>query len=162
MRLAAYDNEGIWGVGDTIEQARAEAEGFIIECFPDDPDGAKAAIEELKEAPISEDLLRRIITFNEADGPSKLFCNYTDLPYTIAATGELVFDGDRAEADAAAAAAEANAGPDEEDEEDEAEAEDEDEEDGDPDTSGQDDDAPQQMDAGVPVAAEAMPNLIEQ
>jgi len=57
LKIAAYDKDGILGIGDTPEQALAEAEGFLT----DHADNPHTAISELKTAPVSDALLDEIL-----------------------------------------------------------------------------------------------------
>jgi hypothetical protein len=91
-KIAAYDDDGIWGVGDTEEQARAEAEGFVRECYTGDKEKGEEACRALKTAPVSDDLLAR------ATAGGELHINYTDYPFLLNDEGVLVFDEDKAEA----------------------------------------------------------------
>lgn len=93
MKIAAYDDDGIWGVGDNEEQARAEAEGFMRGCFVDDPDEAQAQIDALQIAPISDDLLAKA---TEVDRGGKITIDQIDFPHHLV-DGVLVFDAERDE-----------------------------------------------------------------
>ncbi len=70
-KLAAYDLDGIWGAGDTEEQARAGAEGFIRSQFADAYDAAaERTIRGLKVAPIDDALLADV---HECGAPYDFF-----------------------------------------------------------------------------------------
>ncbi len=57
-KIAAYDADGIWGVGDTEDQARAEADGFIRGLFDDPNDEvAESTIRALRCSPISDEMV---------------------------------------------------------------------------------------------------------
>lgn len=60
-KIAAYDADGIYGVGDTEEQARAEAAGYLREMFADPNDeAAERTIAGLRCAPIDAELLAEV------------------------------------------------------------------------------------------------------
>ncbi len=87
--IAAYDDEGIWGVGDTAEKAREEALGFINEYIPESQ--RETEIAKLKFAQMSEELVEALDELVEDyDGVA---INIDDLAFTLdPATGELVPD----------------------------------------------------------------------
>jgi hypothetical protein len=63
-KYAAYSADGIWGAGDTPEQALAEAEGYLTDLFANRRDPAlRRTLEGLAVAPISEELLASVIHF---------------------------------------------------------------------------------------------------
>ena len=107
-KIAAYDDDGIWGVGNTQEQAKAEAEGFLRDSFEEDEgeDGYLAAIAALKFAPIADEFLAMITGYNVIG----IWASTEDFPYKLA-DGVLEFDAD------ADIAADNDDGGDEEDEE---------------------------------------------
>jgi hypothetical protein len=82
MKIAAYDEDGIWGVGDTAEKAIEEATGTLI-----DMDAADD-IPNLKTAPISDELLEKI---SNADDP-KMAAPIAEFPFILNADGVLVED----------------------------------------------------------------------
>jgi len=97
-KIACYDDDGIWGVGDIEEQARAEAEGFVRGCYPDDEEAANKAVADLKVAQISDDLINRAAG-EEGTLSGRVTINYTDIPFKLDEDGVLVFDQDKADAD---------------------------------------------------------------
>lgn len=64
MKFACYDPDGVWGLGETREQARHEAEGFFRDSFADQND--PALLRSLAALDIAEvdDLLARDITIH--------------------------------------------------------------------------------------------------
>lgn len=89
-KIAAYDDTGIWGVGDNEEQAKAEAEGFIKESMPEDEQ--QAEIDGLKTAPISDDMLALLV--DEDGNPSP--CSIDDAPFIVDPDGTLIPDPENA------------------------------------------------------------------
>jgi hypothetical protein len=72
-KYAIYDDDGIWGVGNTEEQARAEAKGFFADGSSEED--ARVLVQVMKCAPMSEELASEIsmdnmmdIEFVEIDG----------------------------------------------------------------------------------------------
>jgi len=58
LKIAAYDADGIWGVGDNADQALAEAAGEIRDHFADPDDAAaERTIAGLKTAPVDDVLV---------------------------------------------------------------------------------------------------------
>lgn len=57
LKIAAYDQDGILGIGDNADQALAEAEGFLRD-HADNPD---ECLEKVKTAPVSDALLDEIL-----------------------------------------------------------------------------------------------------
>lgn len=94
MKIAAYvDNDsgaGIWGLGETEEDAKAHAEAAIN----DGVDGAEAQSEiaSLKFAPVSDPLLERLADEFELDTAG--FIAKTDVPYLLGPDGILWIDED--------------------------------------------------------------------
>jgi hypothetical protein len=158
VKYAAYDDDGIWGVGDTEEQAKFEGEGFLKCTCTDaatkevDEEAFKRMAEELKIAKLSDDLFERIIAENA--GTNDLTVHKSDVPFLLHdESGELVFDEDYV--------------PEEEEGEEE---DDEDDADGEDDGDEASEDAPDGAqdpqsahDAGVPSDfSQTPPNLNEQ
>lgn len=60
VKIAAYDDDAIWGLGDNEDaaeaeaQARSEAEGFMRDSLPED--AIEEAVAGLKTAPVADDL----------------------------------------------------------------------------------------------------------
>ena len=73
MKIAAYDDDGIWGIGDNEEQAKAEAERTIR----DDYEEADELIAGVKIAPISDEFLAYIIGAGKDEG-SPYVCELVD------------------------------------------------------------------------------------
>lgn len=88
-KFAAYDDDGIWGVGDTQEQARAEAEGYLKDVLAG-TDEEETACNNLKTAPMSDDLLRAVL---ELDGCAPI----TDVMFSVDDDGTLVLDNQDSE-----------------------------------------------------------------
>ena len=60
-KFAAYDGKGIWGAGDTPEQARAEAEGFLRDKLAEDDPVLDIELAEIRVAAIGNELLDEVI-----------------------------------------------------------------------------------------------------
>jgi hypothetical protein len=126
MKIAAYDDDGIWGVGDTQEQADAEADGFLREAASHtindvltlDEEAYKSMKEEIKFAPVSDDYLERALADDPdtAEGATRITINYSDYPFMLNEDGVLVFDEDKAEANEEDGVTEFIEGDDEEEE----------------------------------------------
>lgn len=89
-KIAAYDDEGIWGVGDTEEQARAEAEGFIKDNVP--AESQQAEIDKLTFAPISDDLIALLVDDEGNASPT----SKDDAPFVLDPDGTLIPDPENA------------------------------------------------------------------
>lgn len=88
-KFACYNPDGIWGVGDTRDQARYEGEGFLKDKFADQRDTALARmLGSLEIAPIDDGLLQDVIVH----GPG--------FPLFALHGGRLVFCDGPADADA--------------------------------------------------------------
>lgn len=83
-KFAAYDDDGIWGVGDTAEQARGEAEGYLKDVLAGTSE-IDTALDDLKTAPMSDELLRVVL---ELDGCAPI----TDVQFSRSDDGILTLD----------------------------------------------------------------------
>jgi hypothetical protein len=86
--IAAYDDDGIWGIGPTREQAEAEAVGFLNTARIDNLD---AAIANLKFAPISDDFLDDA---TGGDDTGEVTIARVDHPFKLDDEGVIVSDPD--------------------------------------------------------------------
>lgn len=88
-KIAAYDRDGIWGLGDTEEQARAEAEGSIRDMLPESMH--EEEIGKLQTAPVSEALLAQIDALINDDTYKDVWISKGDLDFAFDTdAGELV------------------------------------------------------------------------
>ena len=63
-KIAAYDDDGIWGIGDTEEQAKAKAESTIRDGYQE----ADELVAALKIAPINAEFLSHITGHGKDEG----------------------------------------------------------------------------------------------
>ena len=70
MKIAAFEDATIWGIGDSESEAKTEAEGHIRDQLPDDL--IEVVIENLRTAPISDELLAEFVDTATGDTPFKL------------------------------------------------------------------------------------------
>ena len=87
--IAAYDDDGIWGIGDTEEQAKAKAETTIR----DDYEEADELVAGLKIAPVNEEFLTHIRGDGKDEGPPYV-CELVDGVLVAKADGDEEEDDD--------------------------------------------------------------------
>ena len=88
-RIAAYGDDGIWGIGDTEEQAKAKAEATIR----DDYQEADELVAGLKIAPVNEEFLTHIRGDGKDEGPPYV-CELVDGVLVAKAAGDGEEDDD--------------------------------------------------------------------
>jgi hypothetical protein len=88
-KVAAYDDDGIWGMGDTEEQAKAKAESTIR----DDYEEADKLVAGLKIARIDQEFLAHITGAGKDEGPPYV-CELVDGVLVAKADGDGEEDDD--------------------------------------------------------------------
>jgi hypothetical protein len=90
LNIAAYDKDGIWAVGETQELALSEASAYFQNTFP--PDAVESLIENLKFAPISQELQDKGTGGGEDIGDVTIM--QSAYPHKLDENGVLILDPD--------------------------------------------------------------------
>lgn len=84
-KIAAYDDDGIWGVGDDESTAKQKASDYLNDLLASDE--LADAMDDLKFAPMSADLYDKLVALDTNEAADK-----DDLPFVVSESGELVSD----------------------------------------------------------------------